>query len=75
MNNIFLTAGRIEDAQRCGSICYEAFKTISGQHGFPADFPSPDIATGLMSMMLQHPGIFVFFTSLRSPQWTPPPLA
>jgi hypothetical protein len=42
-NTIPLTfrLGTPDDANRCGTICYEAFKTIAEQHHFPSDFPSP----------------------------------
>ena len=28
-----------DDAQRCGTICYEAFTAIVNQHNFPPDLP------------------------------------
>lgn len=42
----------------CGQICYEAFGGISAAHGFPSDFPSPDVAIGLVAMLLGHPGFY-----------------
>jgi len=56
--DVILRPARAEDAQELGRICYEAFKTISEAHGFPADFPSPEVATGLMTMMLSIPGVY-----------------
>ncbi len=47
-----LRAGRPEDADACGSICYGAFKAISDEHNFPPDFPSPEVAGGLLAMLL-----------------------
>jgi hypothetical protein len=44
-----LRAGRSEDAETCGSICYEAFKAIADQHNFPPDFPSPEASGGLIT--------------------------
>ncbi len=44
-----------EDASVCGRICYEAFSTISRAHGFPPDFPDPEAATGVLSMMFSSP--------------------
>jgi GNAT superfamily N-acetyltransferase len=38
-------------------ICYEAFKAIAEQHRFPPDFPSADVAIGLMSSLLERPDI------------------
>lgn len=34
-----LRAGRYEDAEECGSICYGAFRAIAHQHNFPPTFP------------------------------------
>ena len=47
-----------EDAAECGRICYAAFSTINARHGFPCDFPGPEAAVGLMSMMFSAPGIY-----------------
>ena len=54
---VSLRSGRREDASYCGRICYEAFKTIAGHHNFPEDFPSSEIATGLMDTMLSNPTV------------------
>jgi len=56
--NLKLRSGRPEDAPACGTICYEAFKHISEAHKFPPDFPSPDVATAVLSGMLQHPRFY-----------------
>jgi predicted N-acetyltransferase YhbS len=53
-----LRPGRPEDASTCGVICYEAFKAIAAQHNFPLDFPSPEAAVDLLSMLLSHPGFY-----------------
>lgn len=47
-----------EDASVCGRICYEAFSTISRAHGFPPDFPDPEAATGVLSMMFSSPDCY-----------------
>jgi predicted N-acetyltransferase YhbS len=49
-----LRSGRPEDAETLGSICYEAFKTISEEHNFPPDFPSAEAAIGMMTMLLSR---------------------
>jgi len=54
--NAILRPGRPDDARSCGVICYEAFKTIANQHNFPPDFPSPEAAVEVLSMLLGHPG-------------------
>lgn len=56
--NITLRQGRAEDAQRSGSICYEAFKVIAEQHHFPPDFPSAEVTIGLLSSLLARPDIY-----------------
>ena len=56
---ITLREGRREDAERCGRICYEAFRSINAEHNFPPDIPSPEVGIGLLSMMLGHPGFHV----------------
>ena len=53
-----LRSGTREDAAACGLIDFEAFKTISSQHNFPWDFPSVEVATGVVAMMLSHPGFY-----------------
>ena len=50
--------GTPEDARQCGEICYNAFKTISEQHNFPPDFPSPEIAITFLSGFLANPHIY-----------------
>jgi predicted N-acetyltransferase YhbS len=46
------------DAPECGRICHDAFAAISSRHGFPPDFPSVAIATGLLSGLIADPGFF-----------------
>jgi predicted N-acetyltransferase YhbS len=47
-----------KDGPACGQICYEAFSAISTAHGFPCDFPGPEVTTGLLSMMFSSPGFY-----------------
>jgi predicted N-acetyltransferase YhbS len=46
------------DAETCGRICFQAFKTLADRHRFPQDFPSPEVASGLLSMLMKHPGFY-----------------
>ena len=55
---LLLRAGRSEDAETCGSICYEAFKTIADQHNFPPDHPSPEVTGGLLTSLLSRGDIY-----------------
>jgi predicted N-acetyltransferase YhbS len=56
--NLKLRPGRPEDAAECGVIDFEAFKAISSAHNFPWDFPSVEVATGLVKALLSHPGFY-----------------
>ena len=47
-----------EDAPACGQICYEAFCTLNRKHSFPCDFPSAEVAVGLLSRMFSSPGFY-----------------
>jgi predicted N-acetyltransferase YhbS len=58
LSDVRLRPGTPEDAGACGRICYEAFASIAAAHGYPCDFPSPDVAGGLIAALLDHPGIF-----------------
>ena len=51
-------SGTVEDAKACGTICYEAFKTIAEHHNFPPDFPSPDVAVGLLTTVLSRKDVY-----------------
>jgi predicted N-acetyltransferase YhbS len=55
-NEVVIRQGRHEDAEACGRIAYEAFRTIAERHGFPPDFPAPEVAIGLMGDLIAHPG-------------------
>jgi GNAT superfamily N-acetyltransferase len=57
-SDLTLRPARLDDASACGRICYDAFGAISDQHNFPHDFPSPDVATGLLTMLLTLPGFY-----------------
>src|SRR5438132_6103105 len=56
--NLRLRPSTANDAKTCGTICYNAFKTISEAHNFPPDFPSAEVAIGLLTWMLSHPGFY-----------------
>jgi len=56
--NIKLRSGTPEDAEICGRICYNAFKTISEAHGFAPDFPAPEVAIGVLTSLLENPKFY-----------------
>lgn len=62
--NLNLREGKPEDAEKLGIICYEAFKTISEKHNFPPDFPAPEIAVGLMNMLLNRDDVYSVIAEL-----------
>jgi predicted N-acetyltransferase YhbS len=53
-----LRRGKPSDAAAVGEICYRAFKAIADEHNFLADFPNPDSAISLLTMLIGHPGFF-----------------
>ena len=55
---MILRPGTPDDASACGVICFEAFKAIASEHNFPWDFPTVEIATGLVEKLLAHPGFY-----------------
>jgi predicted N-acetyltransferase YhbS len=56
--NVTLRAGAPGDATACGTICFEAFKSISGEHNFPWDLPSAEVGIGLIKDLLSHSGFY-----------------
>ena len=57
--SVKLREARPEDAESCGRICYEAFRTINAEHNFPPDIPTPEMGIGILAMMIAHPGFHV----------------
>ena len=51
-------SGTPADAEVCGRICYDAFKTISEAHGFAPDFPAPEVAIDVLKQMLANPKFY-----------------
>ncbi|HTZ15348.1 MAG TPA: GNAT family N-acetyltransferase [Mycobacterium sp.] len=46
------------DVPDCGRVCYDAFNSVAARHGFPAEYPSVNVATTLVSELVEHPGFF-----------------
>jgi predicted N-acetyltransferase YhbS len=55
-SELVIRQGRQDDAEACGRICYEAFHAIAERHGFPPDFPTPEVAIGVIAGLLSHVG-------------------
>jgi GNAT superfamily N-acetyltransferase len=47
-----------DDAEPAGAICYQAFKTIAEQHGFPPDVTSASDTIDLISVLMSRPDIY-----------------
>lgn len=62
---ILVRRATLEDAPACGSICYNAFATISAAHGFPCDLPAPDAAAGMLSMIFSDPAFYCVVAELE----------
>ena len=58
MTNITYRSAKPQDAERLGTIAYDAFYKISTDHNFPPDFPSPEVGIGLAQMMLSRDDVF-----------------
>jgi predicted N-acetyltransferase YhbS len=56
--DVTVRRGTPEDAGACGRICYEAFAAVAAAHGFPCDFPSVEVTTGLTARLLASPGFY-----------------
>jgi predicted N-acetyltransferase YhbS len=46
------------DIAACAEICYQAFFKLSAKHGFPCDFPGPEVAAGALSMIFSNSGFY-----------------
>ena len=57
-DGITLRPAAPSDAAAAGRICFDAFKGFNDRHGFPPDFPSPEVAEGLMAMLTSNPHVY-----------------
>jgi len=62
--SVTLRPGTPEDALPCGVICYAAFRVIAEEHNFPPAFPTPELATALLSRLLSHSGFYAVVAEL-----------
>jgi ribosomal protein S18 acetylase RimI-like enzyme len=58
MSNIIYRNATQTDAERLGTIAYNAFYKVSTDHNFPPDFPTPEVGIGLADMMIGRDDIF-----------------
>ena len=55
---VIVRAATPDDSSLCGQICYDAFSKLSTKHRFPCDFPGPQTATGVLSMLFSSPSFY-----------------
>ncbi|GAC1427483.1 MAG: hypothetical protein NVSMB62_25350 [Acidobacteriaceae bacterium] len=41
--SVSIRVARPEDSEVCGRIWFDAFLTLNAAHGFPCDFPGPEV--------------------------------
>ncbi len=58
MQQVQLVPPQREHIPELARICFEAFRKVSEEHGFPRDLPDLETATRLMDLLLQLPGTF-----------------
>jgi predicted N-acetyltransferase YhbS len=56
--SIMIRSAEAADAAQCGAILYIAFQQLADDHNFSRDFPSVEVATGVVSMLLTNPGFY-----------------
>ena len=61
---IAIRRANVADAKACGPIAYKAFEHIAERHGFPPDFPSPEVATEVLSWLFSLPRYFAVVAEL-----------
>jgi hypothetical protein len=59
-----LRLGTPDDADRCGTISYKAFKTIAEHHSFPPGPSAPERTVANFARRLYHPGYHVIVAEL-----------
>jgi GNAT superfamily N-acetyltransferase len=55
---IALSPATAQDVPELGRILYTAFQTLADHHNFPRDFPSIEVASGVLSMLIANPGFY-----------------
>jgi predicted N-acetyltransferase YhbS len=55
---VTLRPAEAADTEECARICFEAFGRIHDHHRFPRDFPVPEAAAGMMSMVIGNPSFW-----------------
>ncbi len=62
--DVTIRLGIPDDANRCGTIFYEAFKAIAEYHRFPRDSSGPERGIANFARKLSHPGYHVIVAEL-----------
>jgi GNAT superfamily N-acetyltransferase len=57
-SDVVIRAATPDDSSACGQICYDAFFKVNAAHGFPCDFPGPEVAIGFLAKTFANPGFY-----------------
>jgi L-amino acid N-acyltransferase YncA len=53
-----IRSAKLEDAEICGQICYDAFHKIATDHSFPPDVPVPAVGVAILQGIFSDPGFY-----------------
>jgi ribosomal protein S18 acetylase RimI-like enzyme len=53
-----IRAMRLDDADACGRVAYDAHRAVAAAHGFPPEHPSVDFSIGLIKAKLSDPNAY-----------------
>ena len=62
--SVQLRLARLEDADACGAICFEAFRSVAERHGFLPDFPNAEISAGLFEHVIPRDDVYTVIAEL-----------
>jgi GNAT superfamily N-acetyltransferase len=53
-----IRSAKLEDAEVCGQICYDAFYKIGTDHNFPPDVAAPAVGVAILQGIFSDPGFY-----------------
>ena len=63
--SISLRPATTDDAEACGTICYQAFKALAESHGSPPSFPSVEVAVDRISALMNRSSIYTVVAEFK----------
>lgn len=61
---VVIRQANLHDSEICGRICYDAFRDINEQHGFPPELPAPEAGRDILASMIAHPEFYCVVAEL-----------